>query len=323
MGGIPSRPKPRHPIAAKPLGNGSQRRVDPTVQNVIRQSLLQGTHSNSYLRTLRWYGVNFASGAEGKNAVGDCPFPDCPNQSGHFFVNPATGLWDCKRCGRSGNIYGFVEQLHQFYLKEMTDADYEALCHDRPGLIPEAVKHWRLAWCTALAEWWIPAWGQQNKKLNNVYVWREMPDEDDPTKPWTMQVRSGAIFKHVLYGANEISKDSSKPLWVCEGHWDFLALWGCFYVLKKLPEHDVVGLPGSNTIPQQSLSLMDKRDVRFLFDNDDAGRQGLSKIMKALANEGIQPLKTSYLDWPEVTPNKTDIRDVMAYGGPPPAIIKS
>ena len=32
----------------------------------------------------------------------------------HFFVNNQL-LWDCKRCGKSGNIYGFISQAAQVF----------------------------------------------------------------------------------------------------------------------------------------------------------------------------------------------------------------
>jgi len=52
-----------------------------------------------------------------KNRTGqyicDCPF--C-NKERHFYISVKTQLWDCKKCGESGNIYKLLSHLNKLYL---------------------------------------------------------------------------------------------------------------------------------------------------------------------------------------------------------------
>lgn len=43
----------------------------------------------------------------------DCPF--CGKEK-HFYISKATQMWDCKKCGESGNIYKLLKQLNKTYL---------------------------------------------------------------------------------------------------------------------------------------------------------------------------------------------------------------
>lgn len=45
--------------------------------------------------------------------IADCPF--CGKEK-HFYVNKQTQLWDCKKCGESGNIYKLLVQVGKTYL---------------------------------------------------------------------------------------------------------------------------------------------------------------------------------------------------------------
>jgi len=46
--------------------------------------------------------------AHSSQGIGDCPF--CYKQ-GHFFINKNKFLWDCKKCGESGNLNKLVYHL--------------------------------------------------------------------------------------------------------------------------------------------------------------------------------------------------------------------
>lgn len=45
--------------------------------------------------------------------VCDCPF--CGKES-HFYIDKTTQLWDCKKCGESGNIYKLLRYVDKLYL---------------------------------------------------------------------------------------------------------------------------------------------------------------------------------------------------------------
>ena len=72
------------------------------------------------ISAFRHHGVTLSgSGAQLK---GTCPF--CQKE-GHFYVATATGQWDCKRCGLSGNVYNFLNEWHKVWLEATTPEDYE------------------------------------------------------------------------------------------------------------------------------------------------------------------------------------------------------
>lgn len=45
--------------------------------------------------------------------ISDCPF--CGKEN-HFYINKVTQMWDCKRCGASGNIYKLLRYFDKTYL---------------------------------------------------------------------------------------------------------------------------------------------------------------------------------------------------------------
>ncbi len=46
--------------------------------------------------------------SSGVHAIADCPFNSC---KAHLYVNVETGLWDCKRCQESGNLWRLADQV--------------------------------------------------------------------------------------------------------------------------------------------------------------------------------------------------------------------
>lgn len=54
---------------------------------------------------------------KGVEIISDCPF--CGKEK-HFFINSKTNLWNCKRCGREGNLKSFLLGIGKgSYLKEL------------------------------------------------------------------------------------------------------------------------------------------------------------------------------------------------------------
>lgn len=260
--------------------------------------------ANEYVRFFQFYGCSLSP--DGQQLRGDCPFPDCRKDS-HFYANPATGLWDCKRCQRNGNTYTFAAELHRQWLDATTDADYETLAGLRNGIAPWAAKGFQLAFNSDLQEWMFPAHSSEGK-LVNLYCWREIWNHDKERNEHP--VMSGPTFKQSLLGLQYVRKDRNRPLWLCEGHWDFLAWYTLFANLDLLDSHDLIGVPGAGTFPKENLPLLDARDVRVLFDNDKGGADGVKSLMKKICKHGTLPGKFGVLKWPEGTEEGYDIRDL-------------
>jgi twinkle protein len=47
--------------------------------------------------------------SSGPHAVADCLAAGCPNPKKHLYVNQINGLWDCKRCDASGNLWTLAD----------------------------------------------------------------------------------------------------------------------------------------------------------------------------------------------------------------------
>jgi twinkle protein len=46
--------------------------------------------------------------SSGEHAIADCP---CCNKAKHLYFNLETGMWDCKRCGESGNLFKMADHI--------------------------------------------------------------------------------------------------------------------------------------------------------------------------------------------------------------------
>jgi DNA primase len=56
------------------------------------------------------------------NVSSNCPF--C-GKADHFFINLVTQAWDCKKCGREGNIYMLLKEWNKMHLLEGAVVDHE------------------------------------------------------------------------------------------------------------------------------------------------------------------------------------------------------
>jgi len=254
---------------------------------------------------------------ENRQLRGDCPFPDCPNPHAHFYANPCTGQWDCKRCGRDGNAYDFLRLLHASWLTDTRPEDYMALCNEpdqrfgRAGLLPEVCEEWQLAYIRKHDIWTLPAWSQQHNKLVNLYSWRWL--YDDKSGEHYRSILSSPIMRQLLYGVHRISMRGgrSKPLYLCEGHWDALAFHGILWGNGLLDDVDFVGVPGAKTFPDEYLTILSGRNVIWMGDNDDSGETGLTKLVEKIVQKGTIPASLSKVRWPEGLPQGFDIRDIV------------
>jgi hypothetical protein len=62
---------------------------------------------------------------------------------------------------------------------------------------------------------------------------------------------------------------------------------------------------------------LDGKDVVLLFDNDEAGQQGVQSVARRIKSSGHNVKSLNYIDWTRVTvpshaaiPDKFDIRDL-------------
>jgi hypothetical protein len=271
---------------------------------------------NKYERFFRHYGITLKLSNSGEQFNGDCPFPDCGKPEGHFYVSVSSGQWDCKFCGKNGNVYSFMYQLLTQYSRNMTTKDYQWLAKQRPGISPETFKLYSIARfgpsSVLLPSYSLPQ-AKTSTTINSLPIWREVSEDDGVIhKILNPPIISSSIFGLQFWKPR-------MPVYVCEGQWDVMALHSLTSRIKKgksfiSDQINIIGVPGTTNFPQKSLSLLSGVDVYILFDNDAAGLTGQDKLIAAISNEGVVPRSVHSMSWPAHYDTGFDVRDLVHKG---------
>ena len=273
------------------------------------------TQKVDYRKFFYAFGVELSVGSQ---LQGDCPL--CEHEA-HFFVNPHTGQYDCKLCGEQGNAWTFLDKYHEHILKQTTDEDYTVLSRER-GIKAATFKHLQLAKVPNQDKWIIPT-NNPDGKLTNLY--QMLPTESGGY----MMMSSPAPCAQLPYRADTITKNID-TIWICEGQSD-TAVWlevmaslaplgSDKHKLKGRPNfengllktHAVIGAPGCNTFKKHWVKLLKDKHVNIMFDNDEAGRKGVDRIINMIAKSKDKPLSFQRLMWGENDPDKMDLRDILS-----------
>jgi hypothetical protein len=231
-------------------------------------------------------------------------------------MNVQTGQWRCFYGVKSGNSYDLIRELHAIYFSTTTDEQYASLIKMRKGAIDLPVlKEMQVAWNPVTSEWLLPSWGTEgaSKGIVNLYTYKK--SFDTTTGQASMQVLSGPTFKHVPYGIHRLRQGTNRPIWVLEGHFDYLAFNSLLRRIEpsQQPNYDSVGAPGSGTFPRIFLNIFSGRDVVLVYDNDQAGQEGMEKITRDMSGQGIFPMSLRHMVWPEGLPKGFDVSDVITH----------
>lgn len=258
---------------------------------------------NQYHQLLNWYGIRTELNNSGTEFLGDCPFWCCleDDKHGKFSMNIQTGQWRCFYGGGQGNTFDLIRNLHSQYFDRTTDDQYVKLKALRRGSVDiKVLKEMQVAWNPATNEWLLPSWGTDGavKGIINLYVYRKSFDVDSGKQ--SMQVLSGPTFKHVPYGIHRLRSGIQRPIWVLEGHFDYLAANSLLRSTEPRQSEnvDTLGAPGAGTFPRQFLNVFSGRDVVLMFDHDKAGQEGMESITKAMAANGVFPSSLRHITWP-------------------------
>lgn len=219
-----------------------------------------GTH----LRVFIFHGVDGLSTLTGSDqAEGVCPFCDKPK----FRVSVATGLFDCKVCGVSGNSITFLRQLWERSLEATAEEDYRELAEDRKLLSWETLKEWGVAKSVITGEWLLPGFSLDGK-LNQLYRYAEPPGDDRKAL-----LASPGLKQHLL-GVNLLDRAKKGVIRVAEGPWDGMALWETIRLTDRDKDESVVAVPGCAIFSETWLPLFEGRTVNLLYDSDHPRRVG-------------------------------------------------
>ena len=69
-----------------------------------------------------YYKLGVLLDEHGSQLIGQCPLCD---KQGHFYVDPETGQYKCKRCAESGNNYTMLKHV----IVDTTDDEAEELAY--------------------------------------------------------------------------------------------------------------------------------------------------------------------------------------------------
>jgi hypothetical protein len=245
-------------------------------------------------RVFATHGVDFTD-QRGNQLVGTCPFS---GKEDKFYVNDENWLWDSKSAGRSGNLPGFIKQIHEDeYVPELSATAAKALASHRK--IPTHIfEQFGMGWMGNGDRYVLPV-----RDVNGHYVDLRMYDMNKKTMHSTAGCSVG------LFGAHQFEGRANEPVYLCEGEWDTMAMT---WLLKKNNAPGVVvGVPGAGTFKQEWVAMFSGKRVHVLYDNDDPGVAGELTVQKRL--QGVARSLT-YTHWPAELPDGFDVRDWVIYG---------
>lgn len=207
-------------------------------------------------------------------------------------------VFQCYRCKQTGNA---LTLMRQFYseLPELTMQHAKAFCKLKKGVQPFVLRSAGIRYDGS--NFWFPVKNQKgdiiaihkyNTSAGIIYA---------SPKPWNCSV----------LGLSELK--GSDDLWVAEGHADYLI---GKQILSRIPDGpDLIGTCGSS-FSGSYLHVLEDKNVVLLFDNDEAGRNGIQSVARRIKSSGHVVRSLHYLDWSKVTipshpeiPDKFDLRD--------------
>lgn len=231
--------------------------------------------------------------------VQECPF--CNNPNHKFYINKTTGLWDCKVCGESGNLYKLMAELGDRTEGIMSTRE-AANATVRPGKLPDVeTAHERLLDSEDALEYLVGIRGftmevitQQKLGLQEIngspYIvipyfskgnllyakFRSIP----PAKKSFLGVANREV---PLYNQDAIHKGMEELICV-EGEPDTLA---CLSAGIK----GVVGIPGANIKKATWIDLIDEAqpaNIYILYDNDSVGQKAAREMAARIGLDKVK-----------------------------------
>lgn len=204
------------------------------------------------------------------NYVADCPFQDCKKPN-HFFFNSTNGLFQCKKCNRSGNYYSFITEFHSHLKPFTTDEHYQFLETER-GIPKEifSIANWYRHPITE--RWYVPYYGANG--LLNLGAFD--PTNFNPKNRFRIFKSPGLDLQ--LYKVHN-TKQFDQDIIITEGEWDALAFYASFRAMRK-ESPTILALPGATSWKEEWNLKFKGKYLTFYYDNDKGGQDGIALIHK-------------------------------------------
>lgn len=224
--------------------------------------------------------------------LGDCPF--C-GKAKHFYINDTTGQWDCKVCGKAGNITTLLRDIVPIYTLNLkrNKSQSERIVSNR-GIPLNTLLKFNVGWTGK--QYVLPVYNETNN-ICGLRTW--VPGK----KLITVKGGKGGLLN--LHALQDI-KRKNEPVYICEGEWDCMIL---DWVLNEAKEPGIaVSIPGVNSFKVAWAPLFKDRQIVACLDNDNAGINGQKALAKRL---DTMPKELLFLHWSEGLPVGFDIRDYI------------
>lgn len=261
-----------------------------------------------FATSYKYQGVKLVS-IKPKELQGYCPF--CKSDKGaKLYINRTTGLYHCKLCNEKGNFFSFLAHRVKELADWTTAADFSAIEEYR-GFDSSSNYAAGLAALGIVVEhsetgdedrWFCPAYSHGGS-LSNIYEFRLC--EGETKERWA----SCANCDNQLLSATG-PIDPSKPVYICEGVWDVPAFFAWSARMGK--SCNVLGVTGADTWNASWSELLQDCDVVLLYDNDDAGRRGMSRVCELIAPY-VRSLR--FIEWPHDKEAGWDVSNEYALVG--------
>jgi len=250
-------------------------------------------------KVFRQHGFQEVGEAGGDQLFGNCIF--CGGDK--FFLNVNNNRWGCKHCGREGGYQTFLQEVNKFCQGQFTGEKVTHLRKDR-GLSSRVLKEVGIGYNPITDRYTFPMPEVTGDKLWNIYIYG---------KTGFIGTSGG---NQGLIGWERVTV-KTKILWICEGHWDYVAMYEILDMLGKGEEERAVGVPGAGQMKDEWLPYFKGKVVFAVYDEDkdkehggkkvNAGRDGAVKAFNRLS--GIAH-EIKFVHWPDLgSKDKYDLRD--------------
>jgi len=245
--------------------------------------------NSSTLKAFKQHGFRPKKTSGSSQAVGDCPF--C-GKSDKFFVNIKVKKWDCKSCLKNGGFQNWLKEIWEYSKKHFKGPIARSLVKEKT-LDIITLKRAGMGYNPLISSYIIPIWEINGDKLHNLRIYRND------------KLIGTSNCNSALYGWEQL--DSVKTnIWLCEGHWDCLAMQEALNKSDRLTEI-ALAVPGAGTFKAEWTGFLQDCNINVLYDNDKAGFEGAIKVYNNL--KGVCS-KLNFIHWKSTHKDGFDIRDL-------------
>lgn len=222
-------------------------------------------------------------------------------KEGHLHLKGSTGQYNCKVCHTTGNLFSFLSYLSKQVPTKYT-AYYAELCSLKEPLTAATFRRHHIFKNPLTGNWTFPILNKTGA-INNAYFL------SPPQRPGGNFIfRGTSTCAGSVIGLHEYKEGSTQPVWICEGHWDYLAIDQALRAIHQRQNIQLLGTSGP--FPTAQLPLLNDCEVVHLGDCDAGGREQQASLINRLVTRIEKPKSFHILDWPtDEIPDGYDIRD--------------